>query len=377
MQAGFESRGWKTVNRASDADLVVVRGCSVTARAERDCLKFIESFKRAYPMKRLVVTGCMRMKKNEFILKDVPKNEIPTFTSRAYLKVQDGCDGKCSFCTVPRFRGAPVSVPFDETVEKARRFVEAGYHEIVVTGCNLSLYASQGKRFPELVDALASIAPEECRIRIGSVEPGPTLLETIEAMAGRPNVCRHLHLAVQSASNAILAAMRRPYKIRDVAWAAAEAKRLMPGISLGCDMICGFPGESETDHNASMAFVRRIGFVKGHVFKYSERPGTIAPGFSGQVPRDIRRKRAREMAKVIDDMRTAAAKAFVGRTVRIVVEDAQNTGGWTDGHFWCAAAAKKKDESSEHLPRPGRRAFADMKVVSVSGHSLAGECIGR
>ena len=376
MQAGFESRGWKTAKHASEADLIVVRGCSVTARAQRDCEKFVEMLKKAFPMKRLIVTGCIKEKKNEFILKDVPKDEIPTFTARAYLKVQDGCSGKCAFCIVPKFRGAPVSVPFDEAVAKASRFIEAGYREIVVTGCNLSLYSSQGKRFPDLVDALASIAPERCRIRIGSLEPGAGAMETVDAMAAHGNVCRHLHLAVQSGSPKVLAAMRRPYTVSDVDDLTSEAKRLMPGIAIGCDMIAGFPHETETDHFASIAFVKRIGFVKGHVFKYSERPGTPAAAFLGQIPGDIRRKRAHELADAIEKMRANAAKKQIGETVKIVVEDAKNTAGWTDGHFWCAVRQKKGDVSAP-TAKIGRKEFATIKVASVEGHALIGELVAR
>ena len=376
MQAGFESRGWETAEHASDADLIVVRGCSVTARAQRDCEKFVEMLRKSFPMKRLIVTGCMKEKKNEFILKDVPKDKIPTFTSRAYLKVQDGCAGQCAFCIVPRFRGAPVSVPFDEAVAKASRFIEAGYHEIVVTGCNLSLYSSQGKRFPDLVDALASIAPESCRIRIGSLEPGAGAIDTVNAMAAHENVCRHLHLAVQSGSPKILASMHRPYTVSDIDDLTSEAKRLMPGIALGCDMIAGFPQETETDHYSSIAFVNRIGFTKGHVFKYSERPGTLAASFSGRVAHEIRSRRAHELANAIDKMRIAAAKSFIGRTVRIVVEDEAAVAGWTGEHFWCAANARKP--GTEAFPGgPRRREFADMTVVSATGHALVGEVVGR
>ena len=369
MQAGFESRGWETVGHARDADLIVVRGCSVTGRAQRDCEKFIDMLKRSFPMKRLVVTGCMKEKKNEFILKDVPKNEIPMATSRAYLKVQDGCSGGCTFCTVPRFRGRPVSEPFEEVVEKARRFIDAGYREIVVTGCNLSLYDFQGRRFPDLVAAVADAAGENCRVRIGSLEPGETTIETLHAMAGRANICRHLHLAVQSGSQKILKAMGRSYDVSDVEKIVAAANELMPGIAVGCDMIAGFPGETVPDHYASMSLARKAGFVKGHIFKYSERPGTPAAEFPGEISGDIRSKRAHEIAGIIDANRVNAAKKLVGQTVRIVVEDASSTGGWTDGHFWCSRDMKLRPENAIRIRR---REFADMRVTGTSGHALVG-----
>jgi len=150
----------------------------------------------------------------------------------------------------------------------------------------------------------------------------------------------------------------------------------MPGIALGCDMIAGFPHETETDHYSSIVFIKRIGFVKGHVFKYSERPGTLAASFSGRVPGEIRSRRAHELAGEIDKMRTAAAKKFVGRTVRIVVEDEASAAGWTGEHFWCSANARKTWTGA--LPGgPRRREFADMTVVSAAGHALIGEVVGR
>ena len=376
MQAGAEARGWETVEHASDADLIVVRGCSVTARAQRDCEKFVSMLKKAFPTKRIVVTGCLKDKKNEFLLKDIPDDKIPTYTARAYLKVQDGCDGKCAFCIVPKFRGEPVSVPFDETVARAARFIEAGYREIVVTGCNLSLYWSQGKHFPELLDALASIAPESCRLRIGSLEPGANAIDTVNAMAAHENVCRHLHLAVQSGSQGVLLAMRRPYSVSDVTELVDEAKRLMPGISLGCDMIAGFPGETYIDHYSSVMFVKRMGFEKGHIFKFSERPGTQAEKLSASVPKEDRSQRAHELAKAIDKMRVDAAKRQVGKNVKIVVEDEKNTAGWTDGHFWCAVTPRKGAVIAP-TAKPRRKEFATIRVTSVEGHALLGDLVAR
>ena len=374
MQAGAEARGWETVEHATDADLIIVRGCSVTERAQRDCEKFISMLERAFPAKRIVVTGCIKEKRNEFLLKDIPGDKIPSSTSRAYLKVQDGCSGRCAFCIVPRFRGKPISVPFDEAVAKASRFIEAGYNEIVVTGCNLSLYWSQGKHFPELVDALASIAPESCRIRIGSLEPGGNAIDTVNAMAAHENVCRHLHLAVQSGSQGVLLAMRRPYSVSHVSDLVGEAKRLMPNISLGCDMISGFPGETYIDHYSSLMFIKRMGFEKGHIFKYSERPGTEAERLSASVSREDRSTRAHELAKAIDEIRVDAAKKQIGKNVKIVVEDEKTTAGWTDGHFWCAAAPRKGAIIAPSA-KPGRKEFATIKVTSVEGHALLGDLV--
>ena len=150
MEASFLARGWEVVENHKDADMIVVRGCSVTARAQRDCEKLIEHIRMRYPNKRLVVTGCLKEKRNEHWLADLAP-ATPERTARAYLKVQDGCACNCTFCIVPQFRGKPVSRDLDGVLDDAKRFIDAGYREIVVTGCNLSCYSSCGTSLAGLV----------------------------------------------------------------------------------------------------------------------------------------------------------------------------------------------------------------------------------
>ena len=174
QEAEYLADGWKLTSSHSDADLIIVRGCSVTRRAQRDCEHLIAHIRKKYPNKRLLVEGCLATSRTEKIaVRHAPVQasgksslSVPTRTARAYLKVQDGCSGKCTFCIVPKFRGKSSSIDFDAILDKAKRFIDVGYHEIVVTGCNISLYASGGKRLPELMDALAGLSPE-CRIRLG------------------------------------------------------------------------------------------------------------------------------------------------------------------------------------------------------------------
>ena len=137
QEAEFAARGWERTEGHADADLIVVRGCSVTQRAQRDCERLVEHIRRKYPMKRLVVTGCLPQKTKDFVLKARGASAapaIPMRTSRAYLKVQDGCSGKCTFCIVPKFRGQPASTPFAEVLEKARRFVDAVHVTLTTRG---------------------------------------------------------------------------------------------------------------------------------------------------------------------------------------------------------------------------------------------------
>ena len=310
LEAGFLARGWTTTDSHADANLIVVRGCSVTARAQRDCERLIAHLREKYPMKRLVVTGCLKDRRNERLLRDV-KSGTATRTARAYLKVQDGCNGTCAFCIVPQFRGKSAAVDFDEVLGGARRFLDAGYREIVMTGCNLSQYLSQGKRLPDLLAALAELdGGTGFRIRLGSLEPSPVAPETVRAVAAHANICRYLHIPVQSGSDRILGAMRRPYTTREVTALVREAENLMPGLGLGCDILTGFPDESDYDFLATQSLLARLKFNRFHVFPFSERPGTVAAQLPSAVPREIRHARAREIAAQGETARTRFINGF-------------------------------------------------------------------
>ena len=337
MEADYLASGWERTEKHADADLFVVRGCSVTAHAQHDCEKLIDHLKRHYPTVPIRVCGCLKPPASLLQRPDPPPPETPTVpvrTARAYLKVQDGCAGQCTFCIVPRFRGPSKSEPFDEVLDRARRFIDAGYHEIVVTGCNLSLYCSQGKRLPDLLSSLAEL-DAGCRIRLGSVEPGACALETVHAMAEHANACQFLHLAVQSGSEQILKTMSRPYSAKEVDEVAALAAELMPDLGLGCDLMTGFPGETERDFLATKGLLKRLPFNNAHIFPFSKRPGTPAAGFSRQLTKDMRSARAHKLANIIKDKRRSFAKSFIGKTVETVVEDAKTGRGWTCEYLPC------------------------------------------
>ena len=358
-EANLLAKGWVRTESHAEADLIVVRGCSVTQRAERDCRKLIDHLRKKYPTKRVSVLGCLKDRDATPPAPDDP-TAVPQRTARAYLKVQDGCSGGCTFCIVPQFRGASQSVPFNDVLAKARRFIEAGYREIVVTGCNLGQYLSEGRRLPELTDALLRLGAEgneTCRIRIGSLEPGPTALETVRVLAEHANACRFLHVPVQSGSNRVLAAMRRPYFVRDVDMLINEAERLMPGLGLGCDLMTGFPGETDIDFLATQTFMRRHPFSNAHVFPYSERPGTAAVKFGDVVPKEVRRSRAHELADMAEHFRRRQARRFLGRDVEIIVEDDSKLCGWTSEYFACEATG-----------RALRKACVRVHVATVGTH---------
>ena len=386
QEAEFTAAGWERTLSHEDADLIVVRGCSVTARAQRDCEKLIAHLREKYPQKRLVIEGCLEMRPTaaagmpgaDLMPPGAPRHQlrdgiqdlpVPTRTSRAYLKVQDGCSGRCAFCIVPKFRGRPVSVPFDEVLARAGKFVEAGYREIVVTGCNLSLYASAGRGLAELVAALAAVDPA-CRIRLGSIEPTANAGDVIHAVASSPNVCRHLHFAIQSGSNTILNLMRRPYHVHDLDRLLKMARALLPHAALGCDIITGFPGENELEFLATKGLLQRFAFSHIHAFPYSERPGTPAVMLGDVVPKNLRTKRAKLLSEMVAHQYSSFAKSFVGKTVEVIVEDEKHPGGWTGEYLWCSLAA-----ADGETPDVKRKSRVRVNVTLAHHGLLAGVMI--
>lgn len=328
------------LDAAAPPDFIVVRGCSVTAKAQRDCEKAIARLRLRFPSSCVVPTGCLPQAvplPGELAATDagLADGAIPMRTSRAYLKVQDGCSCSCAYCIVPSFRGRPMSVPFTDAIARASAFLAAGFREIVVTGCNLALYRDSGRGLPDLVSAIAELPCQSPhRVRLGSIEPGLCDGGLLDAIAAHPNVCRFIHLSLQSASNAMLKRMGRPYSASDVESLCVEARnRLGPRLALGCDVIAGFPGETADDHAATMDFISRHAFTNVHAFPYSERPGTAAAAMDGAVPPGVRHARAKDLDAIGLDLRAAFAKAFHGQTVEVCVERDGN--GWTAEYLRC------------------------------------------
>lgn len=349
-EAKYLAEGWELTARHADADLIVVRGCSVTSRAQHDCEKLIEHIRHRYPATRLLVRGCIEAKSDAVVDSTSAGEAIPTRTSRAYLKVQDGCAGKCTFCIVPKFRGQSVSLGFEGLLDRAKRFADAGYREIVVTGCNLALYASEGRRLPELLDALTALDPA-VRVRIGSLEPVACATEVVRLMSERTNLCRFLHLPIQSGSGTILSAMRRPYQIHEVEELIYEAVKRLPNLGLGCDLMTGFPGEGDLEFMSTKGLLRRHPFSNVHIFPYSKRPGTLAAALPNQVPKNIRDSRARELSDSAVANRRTFAKKFLGHEVEIVVEDAEKISGWTSEYLWCESVIPAGKLKNRTYPR--------------------------
>lgn len=370
------AKGHRIVKSHGEADLIVIRGCAVTGKAQHDCETEIKRLKEKYPYKRIWVTGCLPGAK-PLVIKDTgggQKAKVPTRTARAYLKIQDGCNSACTYCTVPKYRGKSKPLEFDGIIARAKEFLEAGYHEIVVTGCNLC----QHPQFPEIVEALCELSPD-CRIRLGSVEPGAMAYKIVDLMKVKPNLCRYLHLSIQSGSQNVLTAMHRPYGTKELDKLIAYALKEVPNLGLGCDMIAGFPGESELDHRQSTGLFIRHKIVHAHVFPYSERPGTVAAVLPRQVPTEVRRARAREMAKTADLNHRRFKRRFLNKETEVVVETKpgdKSIGGWTGEYLWCECV---KTAYTKQRPADAKTGYRKLKirvmVTEVTDQGLKGKIL--
>lgn len=365
--AALAAAGHEIVDAASAPDRIIVRGCSVTAKAAREGRRAVSALRKANPQAAVFAAGCLDAAgvPRAGTLEAPRGTGFAPQTARGYLEIQDGCSGKCAYCIVSRFRGAPRSAPWRALEAEARAFLAAGCTEIVVTGCNAALYRDpeSGLDLAGLLERLARMESPGHRIRLGSLEPGVCDAAVVDAMARNPNICRFLHLSVQSASARVLGLMRRAYGPDALERAAAAARKAMPGIALGADVIAGFPGETDADFRETADFVARFRISNLHVFPYSERPGTEAASMSGAVPPEVRRRRARELAAAGERIRREFAASFVSAPVEVCIErpaeEGRPAGGWTAEYLRCTV----------DCPAP-RRALVRAVAVSASDGAL-------
>lgn len=255
----------------------------------------------------------------------LPRSPTPTGRTRPGVKVQDGCDNRCSFCIVWKARGPSRSVGPESVLDEVRAACARGAREVVLTGINLGCYRAADARGRELdLPALLDLLLEQTdvgRLRLSSIEPpdvGPALVRAMAASEGR--VAPFLHVCLQSGSDAVLSRMRRVYDTEGFRRAVDCAREGLPELALGTDLIVGFPGETDAEHAASMAFCREMGFSRMHVFRYSRRPGTPAAAMGGQVAPSVMAARGREARELAAAMRRECAAARVGERELVVVQ---------------------------------------------------------
>ncbi|HEV2194371.1 MAG TPA: tRNA (N(6)-L-threonylcarbamoyladenosine(37)-C(2))-methylthiotransferase MtaB [Candidatus Acidoferrum sp.] len=240
--------------------------------------------------------------------------------TRPTLKIQDGCNSRCSFCVIPFVRGKSRSLPPDTVICELRRLSQAGYREIVLSGINLGTYGRDLSPRVEFEDLLRRILDETCveRLRISSIEPMDVTKDLVELFASTERLAQHFHMPLQSASDRILAAMHRWYRAEHYARRVELIHERLPHAAIGADVIAGFPGETEDDHTTTLAFIEALPFTYLHVFSYSKRPGTKAASLSNHVPGSVIKRRARELRALGERKTRAFRQSQMGRNLRVL-----------------------------------------------------------
>ena len=251
-----------------------------------------------------------------------------TSRTRVQMKVQDGCDNRCTYCIVPYVRGGSRSRSVASVVEHVQRKERAGFQEIVLTGIHLGDYHPDGDKEQNLGHLIAALLRETTlpRIRVSSLEPEDFRLEWLELWAN-PRMCRHFHLPMQSGSDVILRRMARRYNSTRYHDIVTTAKRLIPGIAISTDIITGFPGESEGDFEQTYQFARELQFAKAHVFRFSPRQGTTAARMKGQVKDEVKKARSERLLALNDEHGRLFRQQFLGSTVQVLIESKKH-GYW-------------------------------------------------
>ncbi|MDH7490595.1 MAG: tRNA (N(6)-L-threonylcarbamoyladenosine(37)-C(2))-methylthiotransferase MtaB [Anaerolineae bacterium] len=359
LQAQLEAAGWE-LSPAHEADVIVLNTCAVTAEAARKSRQALRRLRAEAPGAHLVATGCYAElwpqeveaaarpdsvvgNRDKARLADLLHAQFPGVAAtvrkrraapawprtRAFVKIQDGCDNACAYCVVHIARGPSRSLPADGVVAQVREAAEAGRKEVVLTGVNIGAYGLDTGG-PDLGDLIGRILAETAvpRIRLSSVEPWSFREEWL-ALWADPRLCPHFHLPLQSGSDAVLRRMNRPCSAGDFLRLVETIRHSLPDAAITTDIIVGFPGETEADHRATLALAERAGFARAHVFPFSPRPGTPAASMSDAVPRDEVLRRAAELRALGARLAAVYAQRFVGRTMDVLWEQSPRGGIWT------------------------------------------------
>ncbi|RFZ84623.1 tRNA (N(6)-L-threonylcarbamoyladenosine(37)-C(2))-methylthiotransferase MtaB [Mucilaginibacter terrenus] len=359
----FNEAGFQTVDFTNTPDVYVINTCSVTENADKKCRKIVKEALKISPNAHVTIVGCYAQLKPAEIsnipgvdmvlgaaekfrivefLTDLTKNPktvvynqpvtqanefIPSFSigdrTRTFLKVQDGCDYSCSFCTIPLARGASRSDTIEHAVAQAYEIAASGVKEIVLTGVNLGDFGirngNREDRFFDLVKALDEVEGID-RIRISSIEPNLLSDEIIEFVSTSKKFVPHFHIPLQSGSDKILGLMRRRYKRELYASRVAKIKKVMPDCCIGVDVIVGFPGETREDFVDTYNFLNNLDVSYLHVFTYSERDNTLAAGMTGTVPGSTRADRSKMLHILSDKKRRAFYEGQLNKSDEVLFE---------------------------------------------------------
>ena len=376
----FARRNYEVVAFGEPADVTVINTCTVTQQAEQKCRNVVRRAVKSSPDPLVIVTGCYAQLRPEeiaridgvdlvvgnaekprlfeiahgFVRSDSTQIEVscidetedfgPAYSAhertRAFLKVQDGCDYSCSFCTIPAARGSSRSATPDEVLRQAHEIAMLGYREVVLSGVNVGLYGrQQGGSLLDLLRRLDDADGIE-RFRISSIEPNLLTDEIIDFVADSDRFMPHFHVPLQSGDNGVLGVMRRRYRREVYAERVERILSRMPDACVGADVIVGSPSETDAAFDNTLSFIADMAIAYLHVFTYSERPGTAALDLTRRrehlaVPKQTRKKRSKELRLLSSRMRSAFHARFIGQTRPVLWEGAEHGGqmhGFTDNY---------------------------------------------
>ncbi|WP_274363245.1 tRNA (N(6)-L-threonylcarbamoyladenosine(37)-C(2))-methylthiotransferase MtaB [Paenibacillus thermotolerans] len=359
----FKNDGWEQVDFESTADVYIINTCTVTNTGDKKSRQIIRRAVRKNPDAVIAVTGCyaqtspaeimaipgvdlvigtqgrdqilelvkqvqadrqpINAVRNIMKTRQFEELDVPSFSdhTRAFLKIQEGCNNFCTFCIIPWSRGLLRSRAPENVLKQAQMLVEAGYKEIVLAGIHTAGYGEdlEGYNFAALLRDLTKVEGLK-RIRISSIEASQITDEVIDVMMSSEKLCRHLHVPLQAGEDGVLKRMRRKYTTAEYAERIARIRERWPEVAITTDVIVGFPGESEEQFEEGYRFMKEIGFSEMHVFPYSKRTGTPAARMDDQVDEEVKNERVHKLIDLSEDMQLKYAQRFVGQVLEVIPE---------------------------------------------------------
>lgn len=408
MLEALERRGFSPAGEGECADVVVLNSCTVTAQSDQKARQALRRMKRQDPGAVAVLTGCWpqafpgeaeKLLEADIVLGNARRGELADRIleyldtrqrivdvaphlpgeafeamrvgglrghTRAFIKIEDGCERYCAYCVIPYARGRVRSKPLDDLRAEVEGLARRGYREAVLTGINLSAYGQDlGLDLCDAVEAACGVEGIS-RVRLGSLEPERLTPEVIERLRAQEKLCPQFHLSLQSGCDATLKRMNRHYTGAEYMKIVGDLRAAFPDCAITTDVMTGFPGETEEEFAESLEFCQRAGFAKVHVFAYSRRPGTAADRAPDQVPGAEKERRSRVLSEAMEESRREFMGAMAGRTLEVLFEREISPGVWEGltANYTPVRAACPLDPGGELLP------------VKISG-VREGYCLGE
>lgn len=386
----FQARGYE--KKENNADIYVINTCTVTNMSDRKSRQMISRARRDNPEAVIAVMGCYSQVKPEEVaaiegvdvvlgsrnkeeVVDLCENvlqnkkaidKVLSFSetktieeleisnqeamTRAYMKIQDGCNMYCSYCLIPYARGNIASRDMDSIKEEAKRLAQNGYKEIVLTGIHVASYGKDLRNGTSLIDVIEEVAKTEGieRIRLSSMEPRHITRDFLERMKATGKACDHFHLSLQSGSDDILRAMNRKYDTKIFKEKVDLIREVFPNAGLTTDIIVGFPTETEKNHEETKDFVKEIKFAKTHLFKYSKRDGTKAASMKPEVDGNVKKERLKELEAIEEVNRLNFLKNQIGKTLSVLFESKSDMEGYKSGYSTNYLRVNVKDDIGDN-----------------------------